>query len=109
MWLPSAVAEERGQKMIIKKRCPVCNKISVVAKQTTIGKLLIINYECGHVRSVAVAAATAAAVDAVASTTSIDGKKPFKYQLEGAAWAIKNNARVLFADEMGVGKTLQSS
>jgi SWI/SNF-related matrix-associated actin-dependent regulator 1 of chromatin subfamily A len=46
--------------------------------------------------------------DATASLASIDNKKPFKYQIEGANWGILNNARVLFADEMGVGKTLQS-
>src|SRR5208337_2497273 len=88
--------------MKITKKCPVCNKICEITSESKIGKLIITNYTCGHVRAHKMPEAKDL------SLTSIDGKTPFKYQLEGAEWGIRNNARVLFADEMGVGKTLQS-
>ena len=88
--------------MKLTKKCPICNKTAEVISESKVGKLVITNYACGHVR----ARAEKQAKDL--EIISQDGKKPYKYQLEGAAWGIKNNARVLFADEMGVGKTLQS-
>lgn len=39
---------------------------------------------------------------------SSDGKKPYKFQVEGALHIIDSNARSLCADEMGLGKTVQA-
>ena len=88
--------------MKIINKCPTCNKTAEIKSESKIGNLVIINYQCGHVRARPIPNATALGL------ISLDGKQPFKYQLEGASWAIKRNARVLIADEMGVGKTLQS-
>jgi SWI/SNF-related matrix-associated actin-dependent regulator 1 of chromatin subfamily A len=87
--------------MKITKKCPVCGKTSEFAKQFKLGKLTVTTYSCGHTRSVKEKDVKEL------SLTSKDGKHPYKYQLEGAHWAIKNNCRVLIADEMGVGKTIQ--
>jgi len=39
---------------------------------------------------------------------SVDGRKLYKFQREGAAFAIESNGRCLIADEMGLGKTVQA-
>jgi SWI/SNF-related matrix-associated actin-dependent regulator 1 of chromatin subfamily A len=39
--------------------------------------------------------------------TSLSGQKPYKFQVEGATWALKSNGRFLIMDEMGLGKTIQ--
>jgi len=39
--------------------------------------------------------------------TSEDGKKPYKFQVEGAQHALKSGVRFLNLDEMGLGKTVQ--
>jgi SWI/SNF-related matrix-associated actin-dependent regulator of chromatin subfamily A-like protein 1 len=88
--------------LTIKKKCPICNKIAEIKSESKIAGMQIINYACGHVRTRKIPQPKDLEV------TSTDNKKPFKYQLEGAAWGVRGNARVLFADEMGVGKTLQS-
>jgi|HubBroStandDraft_2_1064218.scaffolds.fasta_scaffold31430_3 SWI/SNF-related matrix-associated actin-dependent regulator 1 of chromatin subfamily A len=88
--------------MKIIKKCSICGKVAEIKSESKIGNLVIINYQCGHVR------ARPIPKPKDLNLTSLDGKQPFKYQLEGASWAIKGNARVLIADEMGVGKTLQS-
>jgi len=84
------------------KKCPICNKIAEVKSEFKLDKIHVITYECGHVRSKRIPQPKDLTL------TSRDGLQPYKYQLDGAAWAIKNGMRVLFADEMGVGKTLQA-
>ena len=39
---------------------------------------------------------------------SVDGRKLYKFQRAGAAFAIESNGRCLIADEMGLGKTVQA-
>lgn len=90
--------------MRLTKRCPVCNKICEVIDESLISATnsIITKYQCGHIRI------HRQLVAKDFDLTSEDGKKPFQYQLDGAAWAIRNNVRVLLADEQGVGKTLQA-
>lgn len=88
--------------MKIIKKCPVCNKTAEIKSEIRMRGMIVTSYLCGHIR------ARKELQPKDLDITTKDNKKPYKYQLEGAAWGIKNNARVLFADEMGVGKTIQA-
>ena len=87
------------------KLCPTCKKPAEQSSQMRLGSLFIVTYKCGHTHS------TMGAVSEVTDTldiTSLDGKRPFKYQLEGGQFIERSNFRALVADEMGLGKTIQA-
>jgi SWI/SNF-related matrix-associated actin-dependent regulator 1 of chromatin subfamily A len=62
-------------------------------------------YQCGHSELINGTAPTE--IDTL-DITSIDGKKLFPFQLEGARFIEKSGMRCLVADEMGLGKTVQA-
>lgn len=92
----------------VQHKCPTCNKPVTLKSETTLfGSLKLLTYECGHSESVTGVQVTALDKDTL-DITSLDGKKPFPYQLEGARFAEAANMRCLIADEMGLGKTIQA-
>jgi SNF2 family DNA or RNA helicase len=89
--------------LINKKHCPQCNKLINSCSESRIGNLVILRYGCGHYE--AVKQLTKASFD---NFVSIDGRRPYKFQIDGALFVINAGARALIADEMGIGKTVQT-
>ena len=87
--------------MVIKNRCKICNKVALVDKELRIAGMTILKYSCGH--SVCIADLKSSDYDTISS----DGKRPYKFQLEGAKFLENCNGRGLIADQMGLGKTIQ--
>lgn len=89
----------------VQHHCPTCHKPANIAGEMKVGKLSIRRYQCGHSESiVGVAEHDKDTLD----ITSLDGKRPFKFQLEGGQFLERSNGRALLADEMGLGKTVQA-
>lgn len=86
-------------------KCPTCGKPVMLKGEMSVGNLFIRSYECGHAETVM---GVSAAQEDTLNITSLDGKKPFKYQLEGGRFLEAANGRALIADEMGLGKTIQA-
>ena len=85
--------------------CPVCSKPTEFASEAEIFPGTILRqYKCGH--SELVDALLATEKDSL-DIVSLDGKRLFPFQLEGARFLEKANGRALIADEMGLGKTIQ--
>lgn len=91
--------------MRIVKKCPTCNKIAETANEMQIGSLIIRTYTCGHTDTLT---GTVAADEDTLNIISLDGKRPFKYQLEGGRFIEAANGCALVADEMALGKTVQA-
>ena len=91
--------------MKIIKHCPTCNKVAEVKGEMKVGNLTIKTYLCGHTVT---ELGVSAVADDTLDITSLDGKKPFPFQLEGGRFAEASNIRCLIADEMGLGKTVQA-
>ena len=89
--------------MILKRYCPEC-KVAVkqVVSERYLTGILFRTYQCGH-EDPYPQLSPASFLD----FTSRDGKKPYKFQIEGALFAIESGARCLNTDEMGLGKTVQ--
>ena len=90
--------------MIQKLRCGTCNKPVEVIAENIISGTRRQMYKCGHVE--AVKQISGADFDAYISE---DGHKPYKFQIDSALFGIEANGRVLFAHEMGLGKTVIAS
>jgi SWI/SNF-related matrix-associated actin-dependent regulator of chromatin subfamily A-like protein 1 len=89
----------------IQHKCPTCDKPAVLKSELRMGKLLIRSFMCGHAQTtIGVANAQEDTLD----ITSLDGKRPFPFQLEGGRFIENSNGRTLIADEMGLGKTVQA-
>lgn len=85
--------------------CPTCSKPATLAGELKVGKLSVRRYTCGHTETVlGVAPQDTDTLDIV----SLDGKRPFKYQIEGGRFLERANGRALLADEMALGKTVQA-
>lgn len=95
--------------MIIKPRCPSCNKLVEVERESILGNLIAYKYVCGHTEFKPYVKVNKSELDIFLDNfTSVDGTKKLRqYQKEGIKFGIKANARVLIGDEMGLGKTLQ--
>ena len=89
--------------MILKTRCPECKKPAVTVSERVLAGILFKTYQCGH-EDPCPQLSPANFLD----FTSMDGKHPYKFQVEGALFGIASNARCLIADEMGLGKTVQA-
>jgi SWI/SNF-related matrix-associated actin-dependent regulator 1 of chromatin subfamily A len=103
---PTTEIVQKEKKKIgqLQKKCPVCNKTAVETKILHMPNGIIwIKLECGHLVK----------KDAILGSDykeygSIDGAlKAFNYQIEGLDFIVRNNGRVLIADEPGLGKTIQ--
>ena len=88
--------------MITSKICNVCNKKAILRREFNLQGTLYQDFECGHVQVAQVLSARS-----FDGFQSLDGKKPFTFQIKGAAWAVNSNGRFLIMDEMGLGKTIQ--
>jgi SWI/SNF-related matrix-associated actin-dependent regulator of chromatin subfamily A-like protein 1 len=89
----------------LQHRCPACGKVAqLVSESKLFGGLTLRSYKCGHSETVSGTIHEPETLD----IESLDGKKLFKFQLEGAAFAERANMRCLIADEMGLGKTVQA-
>ena len=89
--------------MILKTRCPECKKPTVTVSERVLAGILFKTYQCGH-EDPCPQLSPANFLD----FASMDGKHPYKFQVEGALFGIASNARCLIADEMGLGKTVQA-
>lgn len=85
-------------------KCPTCGKKveNTLGEFTTNGQKFTI-FGCGHfgVQEIKVA-------DKYDSFASVEGDKPYPFQLEGIKFIEQANGRCLIADEMGLGKTIQA-
>ena len=84
--------------------CPTCGKQAILAGETKILSTYYKRYQCGHMERVQ--GVQAAEIDTL-DITSLDDKKLFPYQLDGARFIENGQGRVLIADEMALGKTVQ--
>lgn len=83
--------------------CPVCNKQTELLSEHKVAGLIYKRFACGHSQG-----RKALAVDDFSDYTSLDGKKPYKFQIVGGTFALNSNGRFLIMDEMGLGKTVQA-
>jgi Superfamily II DNA/RNA helicases, SNF2 family len=86
---------------IIKQTCKVCGKIAVEKSRFKFGNKKVILLECGH-----------KAFDEIMSTkvdikSILNGCTLMDYQVEGVERMQAANARVILADEQGLGKTIE--
>jgi SNF2 family DNA or RNA helicase len=92
---------------ILRQECPVCKKIAVEKSKLKIGRTIIVSLACGHkITSERVAKTTDSAYDSIIFS---DGGKPRPYQIEAIRFAEESNIRCIFADEQGLGKTVESA
>ncbi len=89
----------------IVKLCTQCGKPAEEVSQMRLGSLFLSTYKCGH--TVSVLGEVSEKTDTL-DITSLDGKRPFAYQLAGGQFIERANFRALVADEMGLGKTIQA-
>ena len=90
--------------MKIQVNCPTCHKIAETTGEMKFGTMTMRTYKCGHSQ---VFNGVVVDEDSL-NITSLDGKNPFPYQLDGARFAERANLRCLIADEMALGKTIQA-
>jgi len=105
--MSTGVITHKGQSQL-RYKCVHCGKQASETKRYRLGNYWSLTLECGH----------SVMLDALVEVTpqetkwedfqSIDGRKLYKFQREGAAFAIEANGRCLIADEMGLGKTIQA-
>ena len=88
--------------MVIHTKCSICGKVAEVESRFKVGSLTLKKYKCGHVD---VETEIAAGCYDIVSN---DGKHPYPFQIKGAEFIAKSNARCLILDEMGLGKTIQA-
>jgi SWI/SNF-related matrix-associated actin-dependent regulator 1 of chromatin subfamily A len=88
---------------IIKKTCKVCGKVAKEQSRVDFGDTKFITLECGH-------CTTEEIIEQAdySSIVSSDGRSLMPYQVEGVQFAERANAKVLIADEQGLGKTVQA-
>jgi SNF2 family DNA or RNA helicase len=84
-------------------KCPECGKkVSTMGEFTHENQIFYI-LDCGHFTAKNVVAA----VDKFDNFTSLEGDKPYPFQIEGMKFVEANAGTALIADEMGLGKTIQ--
>ena len=90
---------------ILRNECAVCGKIAVEKSRFQMGRTLIITLACGHkITSAKLANVTDSIYDSI---TFADGAKPRPYQIEAMKFAVNSDIRCIFADEQGLGKTIE--
>jgi len=94
---------------IIKKTCPQCGKIAVEKSRSDMVFFTMLNLECGHSITEDKLVQTRIQLDTDISYRNIGQFKLRQYQIEGIKFAENANCRVLFADEQGLGKTLEAT
>jgi SWI/SNF-related matrix-associated actin-dependent regulator 1 of chromatin subfamily A len=91
---------------IVKPKCPFCGVDAEVVKESKIGNKTFLKLACGHTSI----KETMASVEDnfFDSFVSYRGEHLLPFQVDGAKFAIEANARVLIADDTGLGKTVQA-
>jgi SWI/SNF-related matrix-associated actin-dependent regulator 1 of chromatin subfamily A len=89
--------------MITSRLCKICGKKAIEESSFTVAGILFQTFKCGHSATFQ----TISNATAFEDFTSLDGKRPFPFQKDGAVWAMNSNGRFLIMDEMGLGKTIQ--
>jgi len=90
------------KSLIIKAKCPVCDKVAVEVRKVKIGQTKLISLQCGHMVS-----------ESVLNTTNYasiksGNKTLMPYQIDGVKFVENSNGRCLIGDEQGLGKTIQA-
>lgn len=83
--------------------CPQCRKPAVTEKTFTISNEIVHRLQCGHMMREA-----QISKKDPANLISLDRKRLFNFQCDGVKFIEASNGRALIADEMGIGKTVQS-
>lgn len=82
--------------------CKFCKKETKTLSESRKGEAVVLMLSCGHLEIMTLAESKAAN-----PLTSKKGEGLFPYQIEGIEFARRSGFRCLFADEQGVGKTIQ--
>src|SRR5688572_10664104 len=85
-----------------KKTCPYCGVTAVEKSVMDFGDSKFVTLECGHD---IVQDKITGGIDKIVTK---DGREPYPFQYEGIKLAEDNDARILIADEIGLGKTVQA-
>ena len=92
--------------MIIKKRCPYCNKQIEIESELTLGSSHILTFACGH--TVVKDTIDSVNDEKISQLRGIDGGKLYPFQEDGVRFIFNSDVNCYIADEMGLGKTIQS-
>ena len=90
---------------IIRQKCATCNKIAVESSRIKVGKTTIIKLACGHILH---SQSLVSDDDKYKSIVFSDGGTPRQYQIDAIKFAEESNVKCIFADEQGLGKTIES-
>lgn len=86
-----------------KARCPICNKVFDPVQTFSLQGRDVLKGKCGHfVDRHSVVRAT----NDISTFESLDGKRPFPFQVETIRHMEQSGGRDLIAHEMGLGKTV---
>ena len=91
-----------SNSLIIKAKCPVCDKTAVEVRRIKLGASKLVSLICGHMVSESVLSGTD--YSSIKSGT----KSLMPYQIDGVKFVEGSNARCLIGDEQGLGKTIQA-
>ncbi len=83
--------------------CPVCSKPVDLISESRIMNLIQRRFACGHVQCKSLISSRD-----FSNFISDDFKRPYPFQVEGAAFTLNSGSRCLIMDEMGLGKTIQA-
>lgn len=89
-------------------KCGYCKKLATEVKRYRLGSYWSVTFDCGHTSLMPAIEHVEAAEETWDDFKSVDGRQLYKFQKEGAAFAMEANGRCLIADEMGLGKTIQA-
>lgn len=88
----------------LKFKCPICDKPVRIESERPIGKVIMRSLSCGHFTREKLIEV----IETEFKMVSIDDKEPFPFQYEGIEFIEKSQFKTLVADEMRLGKTIQS-
>jgi SNF2 family DNA or RNA helicase len=83
--------------------CPSCSKVAESEVVYSIGSKTVNRLKCGHILT-----SEQLNHSDYEQIVSLDGKKPYPFQITGARFLEESGGRALLADEMGLGKTVQA-
>jgi SNF2 family DNA or RNA helicase len=88
----------------LKTKCDKCGKTAESEREFIIGSKTMLRLKCGHM----ILKEQLKETKSAANLESLDGKKPYPFQVSGIDFIGKSGGRALIADEMGLGKTIQA-
>jgi SWI/SNF-related matrix-associated actin-dependent regulator of chromatin subfamily A-like protein 1 len=103
----SGIVVQKGQSQL-RFKCVHCGKQVSEVNRFRFGDYWSLTLECGHSMLLDALIQVQPEETTWEDFKSIDGRQLYKFQREGAAFAIEANGRCLIADEMGLGKTVQA-